>query len=71
MPVYFLIVGKKITQEIDTAETDVTALPLLESSRAMSLLDRVHIIALMNRMDWTAAEVIENMGLVDERDNND
>ena len=58
MTVYYLIVGKAITREINTANTDVTALPLL---------DRVHIIALMNRLELTAAEVIESMGLVDER----
>jgi hypothetical protein len=68
MPTYFLIVGDKIKQELDTSDTDVTALPLMESARAMSLINKQHIIALMNRMEWTAEQVVDRLGLVDERD---
>lgn len=68
MTVYFLIVGNKIRQEIDADDDDVVALPLMESGSAMSLINRAHIIALMNRMGWTAAEVIDRLGLVDERE---
>jgi len=68
MPTYFLIVGNKIKQELDTSATDVTALPLMESARTMSLINKQHIIALMNRMEWTAEQVIDRLGLVDERD---
>jgi hypothetical protein len=68
MPVYYLIVGNRITQEIDTADTDVVALPILDSARAVSLLNRQHIIALMNNTGWTAQQVIDRLGLIDERD---
>ena len=67
MPVYFWIVGDEIRSEIDSADTDVTALPLLEAGSAMSLINKAHIVALMNRMGWTAAQVIDRLGLVDER----
>jgi hypothetical protein len=68
MPVYYLIVGNRIKQEIDTADGDVTALPILDSARAVSLLNRQHVIALMNNEGWTAQQVIDKLGLVDERE---
>lgn len=67
MPKYYLIVGDKITREIDTAVGDVVALPLLESGTAMSLINRKHITALMARAGLTAVQVIDKLGLTDAR----
>ena len=67
MTVYYLIVGNKIKQEIDAGDTDVTVLPILDSARACSLLNRAHIIALMNKYNRTANQIIGDLGLTDER----
>ena len=64
---YYLIRGNKITSEIVRSPGDVTALPLLDEDKAVSLINEVHIKALMKKMDWTAATVIDKLGLVDER----
>ena len=65
---YYLIIGNKITSEIIRSVGDVTALPLLDESRAVSLINQKHIVALMNKMDWDAETVIEKLGLIDERE---
>ena len=65
---YYLIYGNKIKSEIDHSPGDVTALPLMDEERAVSLINEKHIVALMNKMDWNAAIVIEKLGLVDERE---
>lgn len=67
MAVYYLIVGNRITQEINTADVDVTVLPILGGTSVMSLLNRTHIVALMNNTGWTVQQVINRLGLVDER----
>ena len=67
MAVYYLIVGNKIKQEIDTDDEGNIALPLMGGANACSLLNRAHIISLMNRGGLTASQVIDYMGLVDER----
>ena len=68
MAVFYLIRGKTIIAEIDTEDIAVIALPLLGGELKMSLLNRSHVLAMMNRLDWTAEEFIENFGLVDERE---
>jgi hypothetical protein len=67
MPVYYLIVGNRITQEINTADVDVTVLPILGGTNVISLLNRAHIVALMNNTGWTVRQVINRLGLIDER----
>jgi len=67
MPVYYLIVGNTIKQEIDT-DTGVIALPILEGDRAVSLLNKAHVLALMNNGGWNASQVINKLGLVDLRE---
>ncbi len=67
MAIYYLIVGNRITQEIDTADVDVTVLPILGSPNVISLLNRAHIVALMNNTGWTVQQTINRLGLVDER----
>lgn len=68
MPIYYLIVGDTIKQEIDTADSDVTVLPILDSARAVSLINRQHIVALMANLGMTANQVIDKLGLTDERE---
>lgn len=65
---YYLIYGNKVKSEIVRSVGDVTALPLMDEERAVSLINANHIKALMNKMDWTPAEVLDNLGLVDERE---
>ncbi len=67
MSVYYLIRGNTIEQEIDS-DTAVTALPLLGGAGAISLLNRAHFLAIMNRTGLSAAQIIDYLGLVDERE---
>ena len=67
MATYYLIRGNTIEQEIDT-DTAVTALPLLGGAGAVSLLNLAHFLAIMNRTGKSAAEIIDYLGLVDERE---
>jgi len=67
MAIYYLIRGNTIEQEIDS-DTAVTALPLLGGGNAVSLLNQVHVIAIMNRTGLNAAQIIDYLGLVDERE---
>ena len=64
---YYMIVGNKITSEIVRSVGDVTALPLLDEEREVSLINEKHIIALMKKMNWDAAKAVDGLGLVDER----
>ena len=64
---YYMIVGNKVTSEIVRSAGDVTALPLLDEARAVSLINEKHILALMARMSWNAATVMDRLGLVDAR----
>lgn len=65
---YYLIIGNKIKSEIIRSPGDVTALPVLDEVRAVSLLSQKHVKALMNNTGWNAQEVIDKLGLVDERE---
>ena len=65
---YYLIRGNKVTSEIVRSVGDVTALPLLDEERAVSLINEKHIIALMKKMDWNVATVLDKLGLVDARE---
>ena len=67
MATYYLIVGDRVQEEITRGQGAVTALPLLDEMRAVSLLNRRHVLALMNRFGLTAAEILAALGLVDER----
>ena len=67
MPIYYLVVGNTIKQEIDTDDTDVTVLPILDSARAVSLINRQHITALMSNTGLTTDQVVSKLGLIDER----
>lgn len=69
MAIFFLIRGNRITQEIDSEDIAVTALPLFGGGAAVSLLNKAHVIALMGRFNRTATQVIDDLGLVDERAN--
>jgi len=73
MPTYYLIVGNSIIQEIIRTPGDVTALPLLDELRAVSLMNQKHVAALLAWIrshgypNATAASVIEALGLIDNR----
>lgn len=67
MTVYYLIQVNRVTHEIDTDGGAVTALPLLAGGQAKSLINRAHILALMSRFNRTAAQIIDDLGLIDER----
>lgn len=65
MAKYYLIVGDQITSELDTVVGDVVALPLLESAKAMSLINQKHITALVAASGFTMAQVVAKLGLTD------
>jgi len=63
----YLIAGDRLIAEIDTAKTDVVALPLLAGTQNMSLINARHAQALMQRVGLTAAQAVRALGLTDER----
>ena len=63
----YLIAGDRLIAEIDTAKTDVVALPLLAGGKNMSLINARHAQALMRRVGLTAAQAVQALGLTDER----
>ena len=65
---YYLIYGNKIKSVIERSVGDVTALPLLDETKAVSLINENHIKALMKKMKWDVPTVISRLGLVDERE---
>ena len=70
MATYYLIRGNQIISELETAETDATAiaLPLIYADDApLSLLNQQHAQALMANLGLTAQEALEALGLVDLR----
>jgi len=68
MAIYYLIRGNTIEQEIDTEDVAVIALPLVGGGNAVSLLNRAHVIAILDRTGWDVAQFIDYMGLVDARE---
>lgn len=68
MTIFYLIRGNTIEQEIDTNDTGNIALPLMGGVNACSLLNREHFIEIMSRTGKSAAEIIDYLGLVDERE---
>lgn len=67
MAIFYLIIGNEIRAEIDDENVAVTALPLMGGAQAASLLNRAHVITLMNRFNRTATQIISDLGLVDKR----
>lgn len=63
----YRIAGDKLIDEIDTAVTDVVALPLLAGKENASLLNEKHARNLMGRFDLTAAQALDALGLTDAR----
>jgi len=68
MAVYYLIRGNAIISEIDAEDVAVVALPLIGGANKMSLINRAHILYIMNKFNRTAAQIIDDLGLVDERE---
>lgn len=68
MAIYYLIRGNTITAEIDTQDAGVVALPLMAGGQNISLINRAHILAIMNKFNRTAGQIVDDLGLVDERE---
>jgi len=68
MAIFYLIRGNEIVAEIDTEDVAVVALPLMGGAQNMSLLYQGHVLAIMNKFNRTAAQIIGDLGLVDMRE---
>jgi len=64
---YYLIVGNIIKSEIERSIGDVTALPLLDEARAVSLINQEIIGVLKEKEIWDDKKTFEMLGLIDER----
>lgn len=60
----YLVIGDTVTSMIETSDPDVTALPLIRSDQAASLLNEAHVQGMANRLSMTLAELIAALGLV-------
>lgn len=63
MAKYLIIAGNQITAAIDTAVTDIIALPLFAGAAPMSMIRAAHFMSLQAEMDLRPRVSLEVLGL--------
>ena len=64
---YYMLIGNRLVGVIDEVSAGTIALPLIRTGEAMSLMNEVHVNALMNNLELSADGALTALGLRDER----